>query len=661
MAASFFTMFQILSGDEWSTVCREMFAGGFDGEIDREVAFFFCSYVVGCGIILMNSVIAVLLDEFIKSVEREKSEGDSSASQESRGQRLEKGVLDPLLQCLTTLNSVDEQLDRIGLIFENFSALAQLERSQRMKQDNKEMKTSISTHDADGVGTKVLSYDDILDGFSQLRLPQGRCIYMSREDFHLLTHRGEEGQLCDQAGRLSKAHFELMVMEQLRLFLLRRVNNSLLSFDNENDQNVDAVGAVLHVVKHLVHTTNELKQNQLAASRGAADPRGDEKGEIRELASVHARLDAIMLQLATIKGGSEISREDGNAEGGMQDITSTGVSGSAQTHSAVPSPSRGTRVLPVPSTDMLDSSKLSAADTPARRLFGERDGRLDTHGRIYSQLGRVAGEKTSVWPHVHEDDEADASSFQGPGSCHERPAQPGMASVRLTQPLISHETATTLPAAASISREIYRPHQSFQTLRKVDSYKSRSSQNPPEPELADSPHEKRHKTALDAEEWGPAQSSDHEDDDFDLTALQQCHSGNTSPSPWGLALEPCASIGDDSKSPRFKDCLRPIDVAGGVIPDAASRGLAAANERQFVVTDRTRPSSYVDSKANFFEALARGVRSREAPVSEDAPRRPPNEMCHDDRFGGREALKAEVARLRYVITRENSQLRVCTQ
>lgn len=646
MAASFFTMFQILSGDEWSTVCREMFAGGFDGEIDREVAFFFCSYVVGCGIILMNSVIAVLLDEFIKSVEREKREGDSLASQDSRGQCLEKGVLDPLLQCLTTLNSVDEQLDRIGLIFENFSALAQLEGSQRRKQEKKETKASISTHDADGVGTRVLSYNDILDGFSQLRLPHGRCIYMSREDFHLLTHRGEEGQFCDQEGRLSKAHFELMIMEQLRLFLLRRVNNSLHRFDDENDENVDAVGAVLHVVKHLVHTTNELKQKQLAASTGA------EKGEIRELASVHARLDAIMMQLATLKGGSEISREDGKAVGRMQDITSKGISGSASTHSAVPSPSRGTRVLPVPSTDILDSSKLSAADTPARRLFGEGDGRLDTHGRLYSQLGRVAGEKTSVWPHVHEDDEVDASSFQGPGSYHERPAQPGMASVRLTQPLLSHETATTLPAAASISREIYRPHQSFQTLRKVDSYKGRSSQNPPEPEFADSPHEKRLKTALDAEEWGPTQSSDHEDDDFDLTALQQCHSGNTSPSSWALALEPCAWIGDDSKSPRFKDCLRPIDVAMGVIPDAVSKGLTATHERQFVVTERIRPSSYVDSKANFFEALARGGRSSEAPVSEDAARRPSNEMFHDDRFGDREALKAEVARLRYVITRE---------
>lgn len=66
-SSSFFTMFQMLTGDEWSTVTRETFSS--EGEMDHRVALFFCSYIVGAGIILMNIVVAVLLDEFIKAVE----------------------------------------------------------------------------------------------------------------------------------------------------------------------------------------------------------------------------------------------------------------------------------------------------------------------------------------------------------------------------------------------------------------------------------------------------------------------------------------------------------------------------------------------------------------------------------------------------------------
>jgi hypothetical protein len=45
------SVFQMLTGDEWSTITREMFA---DEEIDRAVAFFFCSYMVLAGVILIN-------------------------------------------------------------------------------------------------------------------------------------------------------------------------------------------------------------------------------------------------------------------------------------------------------------------------------------------------------------------------------------------------------------------------------------------------------------------------------------------------------------------------------------------------------------------------------------------------------------------------------
>ena len=77
---------QVSTGDAWaSTVARNLITGiGIDGDYDNEhpvsasmvalVGFFFASYVLVVGVVLMNIVIAVLLDEFISTVEREKQE-----------------------------------------------------------------------------------------------------------------------------------------------------------------------------------------------------------------------------------------------------------------------------------------------------------------------------------------------------------------------------------------------------------------------------------------------------------------------------------------------------------------------------------------------------------------------------------------------------------
>eukprot|EP00960_Hanusia_phi_P019205 566571-Hanusia_phi.AAC.2 len=78
---SLFTMFQVVTGDGWaSAVAREL----FDGETlrtstDYGIAFFFISYLLIAGVVLINVVIAVLLDEFISSIQREKQEIEMQA------------------------------------------------------------------------------------------------------------------------------------------------------------------------------------------------------------------------------------------------------------------------------------------------------------------------------------------------------------------------------------------------------------------------------------------------------------------------------------------------------------------------------------------------------------------------------------------------------
>ena len=126
---SFFTMFQMLTGDEWSTVTREMFDVLNGGEINRGVAFFFCSYIVGCGIILINIVVAVLLDEFIKAVEAEKVH-KRELDLKDRPSNDEKGSLDPLLRFIVNLYTFEEQEQQVDIIFDLLCAQAEeLERS----------------------------------------------------------------------------------------------------------------------------------------------------------------------------------------------------------------------------------------------------------------------------------------------------------------------------------------------------------------------------------------------------------------------------------------------------------------------------------------------------------------------------------------------------
>ena len=72
---SLYTLFQVASGDSWSSVVtRGLMARQEDAVQEGLIALFFVSYVLIVGIVLMNIVVAVLLDEFITTVEREKQD-----------------------------------------------------------------------------------------------------------------------------------------------------------------------------------------------------------------------------------------------------------------------------------------------------------------------------------------------------------------------------------------------------------------------------------------------------------------------------------------------------------------------------------------------------------------------------------------------------------
>ena len=79
-----FTMFQVMTGDAWSNIARRLFVGNAH---PAGVAVFFVSFQLIVALVLVNVVIAVLLDEFSKAAEKKNASSTSAGLDD--GQRCE--------------------------------------------------------------------------------------------------------------------------------------------------------------------------------------------------------------------------------------------------------------------------------------------------------------------------------------------------------------------------------------------------------------------------------------------------------------------------------------------------------------------------------------------------------------------------------------------
>eukprot|EP00960_Hanusia_phi_P036916 752595-Hanusia_phi.AAC.2 len=119
----------MMTGDSWgSAVTRTLFDEvGPDnkerGNLNRRVALFSISYIMITTIVLVNIVVAVLLDEFTASVTREKEEQEMQLKEqrelEAKASRI-SGVLDPLLRNISSFNDSLDLSRRISHLFDKF-------------------------------------------------------------------------------------------------------------------------------------------------------------------------------------------------------------------------------------------------------------------------------------------------------------------------------------------------------------------------------------------------------------------------------------------------------------------------------------------------------------------------------------------------------------
>ena len=187
---SMFTFFQIMTGDSWASMVvrslvEEQESSG-RGTDPRSIYFFFVSFVLIAGVVLVNIVVAVLLDEFINAMQkekekaaaiiREKKEIDAKASRIS-------GVLDPLLQSLSSFNDNNDLTAKVQDLY--------------------------SRLDADGGG--ALDFKELNAGLKELAL--SKPIHLIEDDFDILTCGRT---LCNTDGEFTGEQFHSMMRMELK-------------------------------------------------------------------------------------------------------------------------------------------------------------------------------------------------------------------------------------------------------------------------------------------------------------------------------------------------------------------------------------------------------------------------------------------------------------
>ena len=216
-----FTMFQVVTGDSWASgVARPLFdsySGVEDGRIDLLVVGFFVSYVIAAQLVLINIVVAVLLDEFISSVTAEKEAIARKiwleAEAESEAARV-TGVLDPLTEDLTQFNDDNDLTAKIhdtylmldenmsgGLDFHEFQEGVATEALSQIVHVRSGLRAHRSHED---VGCEAMFLNACCLSISALgvkKLPTALPIHLIKDDFDLITNGGE---LCNQVAHLAQ-------------------------------------------------------------------------------------------------------------------------------------------------------------------------------------------------------------------------------------------------------------------------------------------------------------------------------------------------------------------------------------------------------------------------------------------------------------------------
>jgi hypothetical protein len=195
-----FTFFQMSTGDGWSDVTRGLMSLQRDGLRSAWVAMFFVSFMLVVGTILVQIVVAVLLDEFMNCVAKEKEDMKAAKdAAENAHKRPIPGPLDPLLETMLDYTTTEDLNNKIDFCFS---------------------KLDLSENGA-------VSLEEFNEGLKRM-LPSDSKLRLTDADWDLVTDNGKH---CikddDQGGEVNREHFRTIMLKQFTLYTRRRVVTSM--------------------------------------------------------------------------------------------------------------------------------------------------------------------------------------------------------------------------------------------------------------------------------------------------------------------------------------------------------------------------------------------------------------------------------------------------
>ena len=204
---SLFTLAQCLSGDSWASgVTRSIFLQrdpnsdikGFANTY-WSIAIYFVTYYALATVVLLNVVVAVLLDEFITSM-REEEEELAAEERQLRELGRYRGVLDPVTASLCAFEDKSHLCNQIDKLYERL--------------------------DLDGNGG--VDFEELQKGMG--RLPGGAKVHITRDDFDVITQQGE---LLGPGGEFDRSQFQDMMLGEMLRYSHRKVMNMLQDTEQE--------------------------------------------------------------------------------------------------------------------------------------------------------------------------------------------------------------------------------------------------------------------------------------------------------------------------------------------------------------------------------------------------------------------------------------------
>ena len=224
---SFYTLMGIATGESWTPYVHSM--KNEDGHVDTAVACFFVSFTVLVGIVALNIIVAVLLENFVSSMN--KHDALKRIDEEAREHHKCAGALDPLLATLANFTSPQHFKSQLDLLF--------------------------CLWDVDDNGS--IDFGEMKNGIQ--RLGYDPSIQMSSDDWeNFCLH----GLLLNEDDEIDHQSFEVAMRFQLADYSQRLLANKMSQFVRTENEFAPLVFAMKMAILEIMASATDRRQADLA-------------------------------------------------------------------------------------------------------------------------------------------------------------------------------------------------------------------------------------------------------------------------------------------------------------------------------------------------------------------------------------------------------------